>query len=127
MSSERGPWAKVERAEKHINELRDLLLAFREKDPYGLVGETDSATGERVGRFRERVPTPVEEISLIAGDALHNLRSALHLLYCELVTRNNEPVAPSDHFPISGSPEKFEARIPEIKARIGVAAAATLV
>jgi hypothetical protein len=126
VSSERGSWAKTERADKHINELADLIIAFRKKDPYGVIGEDDPVTGERVGRFQERFPTPRRNVSLIAGDAIHNLRSALDLLYCELVVANAKSVADNDMFPIRGDSQKFEASLPVIKARIGTAAAATL-
>jgi hypothetical protein len=109
-----------------MNKLTDLIVSFRDKNPYRVVGEDDSVTGQRVGRFQELFPTPKEAVSLIAGDALHNLRSALDLLYCQLVANNGKQISESDQFPITADAQKFEARLPEIKARIGVSAAPTL-
>jgi len=124
--SERGPWAKAERAEEHINKLDDLIVCFRDKNPYVVVGEDDPVTSERVGRFHERIATPKESVSLLVGDALHNLRSALDLLYCQLVVNNNKPISGNDQFPITADANKFKARLPEVKARIGATATTTL-
>lgn len=125
-SSKRGSLAKVERAEKHINELTDLLVPFVAQNPYEVFGEEDLDTGEIVGRFRENVPTPREEISLIAGDAIHNLRSALDILYGELVAANNKRPSSKDAFPITADADEFKALLPKVEKRLGLAATTTL-
>jgi len=72
--------AKIQQAEKHINEVKDQLLAFGNANPYKFIAERDPRTRELIYRMVE-VGTP-PDIALAAGDAFHNLRSALDHVIC---------------------------------------------
>jgi hypothetical protein len=78
-----GPKLKVQRAVHHIEELHAVLRAYVARDPHRLVGEVNTKVQLRriVFRIRESLP-PV--IPLIAGDAVHNLRSALDIMVCDM-------------------------------------------
>lgn len=81
-----GPQLKVKRAHTHICELKDKVATFCSKNPYQLVIERESTQYKWVVRAKEESP---EDFPLIIGDAIHNLRSALDLLACDLVSLNN--------------------------------------
>jgi hypothetical protein len=74
--------SKVERAEKHICELEELLT---EKRPFKYVWEYNARTGENA-TFAQRDETVIVEAAGIAADALHNLRSALDHAYWAIVS-----------------------------------------
>src|SRR4051794_37203940 len=78
---------KVERAKEHIRNLESAVQAFRDTDPYGFRIEDDLQTGDKIYRIEIRRQTP-DAFSLIVGDAVHNLRSALDHLARQLVIAN---------------------------------------
>lgn len=76
-----GIRAKIERANQHIKDIESSMRAFRDENPYGFRIESDPKTGDEIHRVEIRRETPIS-LSLITGDALHNLRSALdHLAW----------------------------------------------
>jgi len=73
--------AKSERAERHIYDLQREWNTFKESNPYRVIHEDDINIGQRIYRICEVWEIPCR-ISIIAGDAIHNLRCALdHLAY----------------------------------------------
>ena len=90
---------KIERAKKH---LRDLELArdqFIEAHPYVILPEYDSRTGDHIFKIAD-LQVPPAEIGLIAGDVIHNLRSALDHLAYQLVYANGTTHTRHTAFPI---------------------------
>ena len=70
---------KVKRAKKHIGELEAEIAALEERNPYFIEPERDEEAGYL--RYRLRIlEYPSPDLGAIAGDALHNLRSALDIL-----------------------------------------------
>ena len=88
-----GARLKVERARKHLDLLRQETRAFTEGKPYGVRAEFDAERSEYAIRIRLRDPdtrVPIG-LSLIAGDAVHNLRSALDHLAWQLAIIGTGP------------------------------------
>jgi len=83
-----GSKLKVERAQKHIAELETALAAFSQSRPYSLPIFLDPETDEHVWRVSVDKTIPAE-IGPIVGDIVHNLRSALDYIICDLVRANN--------------------------------------
>src|SRR5690348_9159062 len=85
----RGPKLKVERAERHIRDLQAAIDAFLARDPYPYVVKDDVERGTRSVAMvvRELVP---DELGLIAGDAIHNLRSALDIMLCDIAAAHGD-------------------------------------
>lgn len=81
-----GIYAKLARADKHLETLDGELATFAEEDPYGLRGEVDSKRSLYILRFVLKKQIPIGP-SLTVGDFAHNLRSALDHLACALVPR----------------------------------------
>jgi hypothetical protein len=96
--------AKIKRAEKHINEIEDELLAFGSKNPYKFTAERDSNTRELIYRMVEVGDPP--DIAAAVGDALHNLRSALDHVICAFSTN----VHNSTGFPLLDPAQKASER-----------------
>jgi hypothetical protein len=112
-----GPRLKVERADEHIRELEAAIKRFHETDPYSIVREEDADTGDLLYRLRLR-GLPPQRFATIAGDTVHNLQSALDLLWCQLVEANGKTIANNDIFVISDDRNKFEAAFKGVKKRI---------
>jgi len=115
-----GPWEppildhfsasrkKIERAKKHIEDLNSLLAAFVSSDFYTVSVEKNIQRRAHFLRFDiDKSPFPFHDAALVVGDALHNLRSALDLLYYGTV------VNPSNwtRFPIFDTREILVDRI----------------
>lgn len=102
----RGSWLKVQRARKHIDELRGAVEAFVQRDICRLVVTDDEATGNQIYTMHltEEIP---EEFALILGDAVHNLRSALDLAACSLVSAKGKS-AKQVRFPFSKEADGFQ-------------------
>lgn len=123
MASLEGPRAKIGRAKKHFADLDARLVEFGDGQPYDLVAKVDPDTGylEQCVVIRQDPPTEPElvELALIAGDTIHNLRSALDLLYWQLIEANNKRPTENDAFPVSRSQRAFEDNgIPNMARRI---------
>jgi hypothetical protein len=99
---------KVERADKHIRDLCVALEAFYATNPYGIARKINPDTGEHV-YYVTRVDEVPSSISIIAGDALQNLRSALDHLVYQLVAEGIAPKTPGSHIglPVADSPTKY--------------------
>lgn len=88
-----GARLKIERARQHLKTLGHETRVFTESQPYRTVIEPDPETGDQVVRVRltrpeRRIPL---RLGLIAGDAIHNLRSALDHLAWQLAVIGDGP------------------------------------
>jgi hypothetical protein len=94
-----GPRIKVERAKEHFANLKRLNAELRQSEPYQVVTENDPETGDLVFKAKvSRQPPPYW--GTIVGDIIHNLRSSLDLLVCELVRAQGMQVKPNTGFPV---------------------------
>jgi hypothetical protein len=75
-------WLKVERAEHHILDLDEGMRSYEAKHPYRPVRQPNRRGDENNWRFvLEITEQPDPRLSLILGDVVHNLRTALdHVL-----------------------------------------------
>lgn len=98
---------KIARSERHFNELKQIW------DQYfpNIIFYSDALSDpdNLIIRAKMAKPPP-RELATIIGDAVHNLRTALDQLVCELVRRNGGPVTREHAFPISHTQSAFEAR-----------------
>ena len=100
---------KIERAKEHVDNLKSEVDAFLKSNPYVVIPEDEQQTGDRVFRVRIEREIP-RRWAAIAGDAIHNLRSAFDHLAWQLVEAHGEKAGRSTEFPISLSGiDKFES------------------
>jgi hypothetical protein len=104
-----GPLTKIARADEHIDNLEVEIRCFKKRDPYGFSIHNEADTGDRVYRAIVRENPPLRW-STIAGDAVHNLRSALDLLVWQLVLANQRTPGNHTMFPIARSANDYETR-----------------
>ena len=83
-----GPWAKVARAKEHCDMIQSELKTFTESHPYEIVMETHDDFIEGWVFFRIADSKMLLRWSVIVGEALSNLRSALDLMVWQLVLDN---------------------------------------
>lgn len=108
-----APRLKLRRARHHIADLSKQIDAYLAREPFYLEiadARTDDGfplSKKWVVRVREEVPV---EFSAIIGDAIHNLRTALDVLACELV-RVNGGNDKGVHFPFADSATELPAMI----------------
>lgn len=102
-----GPKLKLARAKSHLADFESAIVAYRESEPYTLRFEHDASTGENVFYVVLTKCLP-PELSVIAGDVVHNLRSALDQMVCGLVRANGKQVRTGNGFPIMGSEKSFD-------------------
>lgn len=92
---------KIQRAEKHLIELTDFL---RKRKPFTYELKTNYKTGER-SLYPQRDELVTDEVSIIFGDLIHNLRSALDHVYweCTHMYAKSEGEKKKIQFPITDS------------------------
>ena len=74
-----GSRLKLEWAKHHLNELRWRVAGYIDTHPYQVWDVDDPASGEK--RYSVTFTTePPDELGLVAGDCVHNLRSSLDQL-----------------------------------------------
>ena len=103
-----SPRIKIERAKELIVELESRIRAFDKSDPYTIETRLDPHTGNRI-YYAARVTAVPDCISVIAGDVIQNLRSALDHLACRLVEANGNSITRRTSYPIFGSSIDYKA------------------
>ena len=104
-----GVRAKLDRVEANLHAYSDELRRYIASDPHEVVPKFDSETGWH--DVFVHVQTPPLVFGLIAGEAVHNLRSALDHLAWQLANLDGEPPEPDQvQFPdFSTKPKDFMA------------------
>lgn len=99
---------KIKRAKKHIDDFELIGGAFiRQAEPDVFRVDTDPETGNEITTINKLAVPPVDT-GLIAGDAIHNLRSALdHLAYQLVLVAGNTP-SPGTGYPIFATAERYK-------------------
>jgi len=95
---------KIERAKEHLGNLAVAISAFHGTNPYLLVPEENQETGTLDIHVRIR-ETPPLRLGAIAGDAIHNLRAALDILW--RIAMRAGPGRKTE-FPFNNGPQEFE-------------------
>ena len=105
-----GPRAKIARAKKHLGDLADATAALVEADtlPYSIDVERE-ADGKVLYRVKNLAEIPAA-IPCILGDFIHNLRSALDIMVCDLARHNGCKDVSNHCFPIGKSAHAFKSR-----------------
>lgn len=105
-----GVTAKLDRGHHHVRELDCEIGAFFDEHPYRIAPEADTEAGWHLARFRIDQDPPIE-LSVIAGEALGQFRSALDLLMTQLLGVGPK-AAVTRNFPIFDPGEFFTATAP---------------
>lgn len=103
--------AKILRAEEHARLLDQELIAWMKEPPYALTRKVSSDLKRHSIAVSILKPPPLQRWSLLLGDAIHNLRSALdHLVYAISVHELKADPPPNERrcaFPIVDAAKDF--------------------
>jgi hypothetical protein len=102
--------AKIDRARKHISDLRSEVRAFLDRRPYAVASRPHAKPGHIVYYVSRVEPIP-DVLGLIAGDAIQNLMSALDHLAYQLVCSDTNDCPPNRfgiYFPIRFKAADYE-------------------
>lgn len=96
---------KIDRANHHIVDLYSAIRAFFESKPYEIGAKRNPETRQLI-YYLERIEPIPENLALITGDVLFNLRSALdHLAQQVYLVANPRGVfRDKSSFPLRGTP-----------------------
>lgn len=105
---------KIERAKKHVIELDGEISAFFSTRPYEVRAKRNLDTRQLVYYLHRVADTP-RNFAVIAGDVIHNLRSALDHLAQQLyiVGSGGNTAGAHIYFPIGNSAREYEKIVPE--------------
>lgn len=109
-----GANSKIDRAVKLISEVREVLL---EENLFHYIVQTNILTGERILRSDVN-DIALSEVSVICGEVLHLIRSALDHAYWAVVSpvaAGNPSIEKKIQFPFSQSSTRLES---EVKSRM---------
>ena len=95
-----GVLAKLNRAEEHRQAYDDLYESFVESEPYAILSEYDPRTGWHSLRWQVLHEPPLEELALIFGDMISNLRATLDYLVWQLVLAAGKRPGRRTGFPV---------------------------
>jgi hypothetical protein len=84
---------KLDRAEKHLIEIEEIVREYRAARPYTVAKLREGQRQKTVWRFRY-TSQPPEELALISADFIYNVRSALDHLAATLVLSNDRDMFP---------------------------------
>jgi hypothetical protein len=99
---------KIKRAKKHLGDFEVARNRFFDPQPYVIDREHNSQTGDDVFKVNN-IRIPPVELALIAGDAIHNLRSALDHLTYQLVLVAGGKTSVRTGYPIFATAERYES------------------
>lgn len=103
------PIAKVERTKTQIKDLDQKIRTFLRGSAHEVVSEFDVDADADVWSFRPKREVP-ELFAVMAGEVLHNLRSALDNLACQIALKNSGSFKET-YFPFGARADIFEAEL----------------
>ncbi len=100
---------KVKRTKAQIRELNSEVVAFVSAARYSIATELNADATQKAWVFRFE-PQSTEHLSIIVGEILHNLRSALDYLAVALATKNGAS-SKKVYFPFGINAEIFDEQV----------------
>lgn len=95
-----GVRAKLRRADEHRQEFDEVFARFLSSQPYSIVSSFDPETGWHTFRWQVENEPPLEDLALIYGDILGNLRTTLDYLVWQLVLAAGNKPGRYNAFPV---------------------------
>jgi hypothetical protein len=109
---------KIGRAREHLDSFKAELAEWCKGDPYSISKESNSDGSRHCARINIQKAPGLHRWSLIGGDCVHNLRSALdHVVYGLAIQNsgsNPPPKSRTLEFPIFDSAHGFRTKISRI-------------
>lgn len=110
-----GPRLKVERAYQHVDNVNAAIDAFWKANPCTMSLHSDG--GGYVSVRLSRAAKFPKQISVLVGETVYQLRSALDVLACCLATANGAQGTAGVYFPFAKDAKEFELAATQRKIR----------
>src|SRR5688572_20852272 len=102
---------KLHRAEEHRKLIFDEIMAWNHRGPYKITRQKNQDDTRHSVIFNVQHPPDLIRWALIAGDCIHNLRSALDHCVYDIAVHEGGITPPTDErvlqFPISDTPKQY--------------------
>lgn len=105
-----APNIKIQRAKRHLAEMEREIATFIASEPIKFNASVVNIDGQSQISFTSELNGVPEQISAIFGDIIHNLRTALDLMACEMVRAAGKSEK-DVYFPFSESAEELDKMI----------------
>jgi len=105
--------AKVERAKEHVAEFERASRAFLDANPYKAISQFNPKNGEVRFLLEGKHVIPAR-LAAITSDAVHNMRSALDIAWCQAWTKGAFG-ARKEYFPIVRHADELKSRFQTVK------------
>lgn len=102
---------KIKRAHHHVRDLNAQLTAFCNSNFYRIIVDKDAKTGQSLLKLEMTQNFPSDVAAPIIGDAIHNTRSALDHMMCDIVAHEGNVKTKYTKFPFDDSRQKLIDRI----------------
>jgi hypothetical protein len=101
--------AKLRRADEHRKGFDRRVREFLDQNPYSVALDFEPDTGWHNLRWQVHLVPPAEDLALIFGDMLSNLRATLDYLVWQLVLRNGATPTRNTAFPVVKDAKDWDA------------------
>jgi hypothetical protein len=105
-----GVLAKLNRAEEHLFAFDELYADFAASHPYAILSEYDPETGWHTLRWQVMREPPLEQLALVFGDLISNLRTTLDYLVWQLVLAAGKRPGRRTGFPVVRREKDWEVQ-----------------
>jgi hypothetical protein len=105
-----GVLAKLRRADEHREAYDEIFEAFTSTEPYGIISEYDPQTGWHTLRWHVSHDPPLEQLALVFGDMISNLRATLDYLVWQLVLAAGKRPGRRTGFPVVRREKDWEVQ-----------------
>src|SRR5260370_1702342 len=108
-----GVRAKIIRAEEHLAPIKTIIESGLDKGHVISERDPDVTTC----RFTLKLPAPDLQLSIMIGECVHNLRSALDHIVWQLVLVNNQTPIKENMFPVCQTVHGFNRQVSRQRLR----------
>jgi hypothetical protein len=105
-----GVLAKLRRADEHRQAYDDLFEEYAASEPYGILSEYDPETGWHTLLWNVSREPPLEDLALVFGDMISNLRATLDYLVWQLVLAAGKRPGRRTSFPVVRREKDWEVQ-----------------
>jgi hypothetical protein len=104
---------KIQRANQHIADIDDQISQFRSPDLQSISHEINPQTGDQFLHYDLKKSLPLEELALVIGDAIHNLKTATDHGWYTLLSLVAPKIAQSKYtkFPVYNTKSQLESAL----------------
>jgi hypothetical protein len=102
---------KIKRANEHIADFNRQIADLRSPERQCITREINPQTGDQFLHYDFKSPLPLDDLALVIGDAVHNLKTAIDHGWHTLLSAFVPALAKKSSFPVDISKHQLESRL----------------